>query len=252
MSEFVRKTALGGYKLVPGGYSDPDLTHVILTRAEYEGLLDKIQNAKKEAAAAATQADQQVRSIKSQTDAKIQQIQAAANKTAGELQEELSAERAEREYQQRLNMNLLRISKERANASRKLKPKKEHSGYVVISSTEKDHAYKYGANRRTVRVWETVLQTPFSIDFTEEQVRTETEGLFQKDEAGLWQIGKIGINGLFLDGYGEMVRSKNAAEWAKYNVMIEKKFRTNFRAGYWELIILHTKALDVVPAEMRT
>lgn len=251
MSEFVRKTALGGYKLVPGGYSDPDLTHVILTKAEYEGLLDKIQNAKKEAAAAATQADQQVRSIKSQTDAKIQQIQAAANKTAGELEEELSAERAEREYQQRLNMNLLRISKERANASRKLKPKKEHSGYVVISSTEKDHSYKYGANRRTVRVWETVLQTPFSIDFTEEQVRTETEELFQKDEAGLWPIGKIGINGLFLAGYGEMVRSKNAAEWAKYNVMIEKKFRSNFRAGYWELIILHTKALDVVPAEMR-
>ena len=83
MSEFVRKTAMGGYKLVPGGYSDPDLTHVILTRAEYEGLLDKIQNAKKEASAAVTQADQQVRSIKSQTEAKIQQIQAAADKTAG-------------------------------------------------------------------------------------------------------------------------------------------------------------------------
>ena len=29
MSEFVRKSALG-YKPVPGGYSDPELTHVIL------------------------------------------------------------------------------------------------------------------------------------------------------------------------------------------------------------------------------
>lgn len=251
MSEFVRKNALGGYKIVPGGYSDPEMSHVIMTKAEYDGLLDQIQNAKKEAVAAATQADQRMRFVKNQADAKIQQIQAAADKAAGELQEQLSAERAEREYQQRLNMNLLRISKERANASRKLKPKKEHSGYVVISSTEKDHYYKYGANRRIVRVWETVLQTPFSIDFTEEQVRTETEDLFQKDEEGLWPIGKIGINGIFLDGYGEMVRSKNDAEWAKYNVMIEKKFRSNFRAGYWELIILHTKALDVVPAEMR-
>ena len=251
MSEFVRKTALGGYKLVPGGYSDPELSHVILTKAEYDGLLDQIQDAKREASATATQADQRVRSIKSQADAKIQQIQAAADKAAGELQEELSAERAERKYQQGLNANLLRISKERANASRKLKPKKEHSGYVVISSTEKDHSYKHGASRRTVRLWETVLQSPFSVDFTEEQARTETEELFQKDEAGLWPIGKIGINGYYPDGYGEMVRSKNAAEWAKYNVMVEKKFRANFRAGYWELIIVHTKALEIVPAEMR-
>ncbi|WP_289466172.1 hypothetical protein, partial [Klebsiella pneumoniae] len=67
----------------------------------------------------------------SQTQAKIQQIQATADRTAGELREELSAERAEKEYQKRLNENLLRISKERANAARKLKPKKEHSGYVV-------------------------------------------------------------------------------------------------------------------------
>ena len=49
MSEFVRKTALGGYKLVPGGYSDPEMSHVIMTKAEYDGLLDQIQNAKKEA-----------------------------------------------------------------------------------------------------------------------------------------------------------------------------------------------------------
>ena len=47
MSEFVRKTALGGYKLVPGGYSDPEMSHVIMTKAEYDGLLDQIQNAKK-------------------------------------------------------------------------------------------------------------------------------------------------------------------------------------------------------------
>lgn len=251
MSEFVRKTALGGYKLVPGGYSDPEMSHVIMTKAEYDGLLDQIQNAKKEASAAATQADQRVRSIKSQADAKIQQIQAAADKAAGELQEELSAERAERKYQQDLNANLLRISKERANASRKLKPKKEHSGYVVISSTEKDHSYKYGANRKTVRLWETVLQTPFSIDFTEEQARKEMAELFRDDESGGWPVEKIGITGVYLDGYGEMIRDKDATEWLHRNVMVERKLRANFRAGYWELVFLHTKALGIVPAEMR-
>jgi len=251
MSEFVKKTAFGGYKPVPGGYSDPELSHVILSKTEYDGLLDQIQVAQKEAAAAVRRADQREKSIMTQANAKIQKIQAAADEAVGEMQEELSAERAEREYQQGLNTNLLRISKERANASRKLKPKKEHSGYVVISSTERDHYYKCGANRRKVILWETVLQTPFSIDFTEEQARTESEELFQKNEAGIWLIGKIGINAQYLDGYGRLVWNDNAEEWLQYNVMVEKKLRANFRAGYWELIIMHTKPLDIVPAEMR-
>jgi len=251
MSEFVKKTAFGGYKPVPGGYSDPELSHVILSKTEYDGLLDQIQVAQKEAATAVRQADQREKTIMTQANAKIQKIQAAADEAVGEMQEELSAERAERECQQGLNTNLLRISKERANASRKLKPKKEHSGYVVISSTERDHYYKYGANRRKVILWETVLQTPFSIDFTEEQARTESEELFQKNEAGIWPIGKIGINAQYLDGYGRLVWNDNAEEWLQYNVMVEKKLRANFRAGYWELIIMHTKPLDIVPAEMR-
>ena len=37
MAEFVKKTALG-YKAVPGGYSDGECSHVILTKTEYENL----------------------------------------------------------------------------------------------------------------------------------------------------------------------------------------------------------------------
>ncbi len=38
MSEFVKKTVVG-YKPVPGGYSDPECTHVILTKGEYDKML---------------------------------------------------------------------------------------------------------------------------------------------------------------------------------------------------------------------
>lgn len=246
MSEFVRKSALG-YKPVPGGYSDPELTHVILTKAEYDSLRDQIQAARKET----TVALDKVAQVERQAASKIQQIKTEAGLQLEDLQRKLDEEALKTEYQKGLNTNLLRISKERANAARKLKPKKEHSGYVVISSAEKSYSYKKGANRGAVMLWETVLQTPFSVDFTEEQARTETEELFQKDESGVWPIGKIGINGQYLAGYGEMIRDKNSEEWAKYNVMVNKKLRANFRVGYWELILLHTKPLDVVPAEMR-
>lgn len=246
MSEFVRKSALG-YKPVSGGHSDPELTHVILTKAEYDNLRDQIQAARKET----TVALDKVAQVERQAASKIQQIKTEAGLQLEDLQRKLDEEALKTKYQKGLNTNLLRISKERANAARKLKPKKEHSGYVVISSAEKSHSYKKGANRGTVMLWETVLQTPFSVDFTEEQARTETEDLFQKDESGAWPIGKIGINGQYLAGYGEMIRDRNSTEWAKYNVMVNKKLRANFRAGYWELILLHTKPLDVVPAEMR-
>ena len=77
------------------------------------------------------------------------------------------------------------------------------------------------------------------------------EDLFQMDDQGGWLIGKIGINGLYLEGYGELIRSKDAAEWMQRNVMVEQKIRTNFRAGFWELVFLHTKPLGIVPIDMR-
>lgn len=250
MSEFVKKTNLG-YKAVTGGYSDPELTHVILTKSEYDGMKKETEAAKQRASsaelskklgveAAYRQAAEEISKIRKQDAMLIEQERDAYNQA-----------QAECDYQTRLNKNLLRIAKERANADRKLKPKREHTGYVVISSTEKDHSYKYGANRKTVRLWETVLQTPFSIDFTEEQARTETEELFWDDESDGWPVEKIGITGMYLDGYGEMIRDKNATEWLHRNVVVERKLRANFRAGYWEIVFLHTKPLGIVPAEMR-
>lgn len=44
MSEFVKKTMMG-YKEVPGGHSDPECTHVILTEAEYAKLLRQLSDA---------------------------------------------------------------------------------------------------------------------------------------------------------------------------------------------------------------
>lgn len=82
------------------------------------------------------------------------------------------AETAEIADQRALNANLLRISRERANADRGLRPKKIHTGYVVVMSSEKEIRYKTGRNKLlTAKVWETVLQSPYSVDFTESQAR---------------------------------------------------------------------------------
>lgn len=47
MAEFVRKAAIG-FKEVYGGQSNPECTHVILTKEEYKELIERIFKAERE------------------------------------------------------------------------------------------------------------------------------------------------------------------------------------------------------------
>jgi hypothetical protein len=170
------------------------------------------------------------------------------------MERDLAAKGAESAYQRNLNANLLRISKERANADRKLNPKKEHTGYVVASSVEKERRYKDGNKHwKAVTLWETALQSPYSVDFTEEQARKQMlDELFQEDEHGNWPIQRIGITGNYSGDYAEMTRDKDWREiHHRYNVMLDRRLKANFRSGYWEIVFIHTKPLGIIPKDMR-
>ena len=165
----------------------------------------------------------------------------------------MAAEQQESALQRELNANLLRITKERANAERDLKPKKEHNGYVVLTSAEKESRYKdsYG-HPRTITLWETAMETPYTVDFEAEQVRGLIRELTQADEDGNWPICRIGITGNYPGKYADMIRNKGCREdYEEDNIMLERWLRANYRSGYWELVFLHTKPLSVVPPDMR-
>jgi len=252
MSEFVKKTRMG-YKEVSGGHSDSECTHVILTEGEYAKLLRQISNAEQEARNIKYDTDKVINRMQSDTQSRIAHIEREAAKTVAEWEKALADEQRESELQRGLNANLLRIARERANADRKLKPKKEHTGYVVVSSMEKEHRYKDG-NRRwcAVMLWETVLETPYTVDFEVEEVRRLIQELFQSDEEGNWLIVKIGITGNYPKGYADMICDKDWREvYRNYNVMLERRLKANYRTGFWEIIFLHTKPLAAVPSDMR-
>jgi len=253
MSEFVKKSALG-YRAVPGGHSDPECSHVILTKEEYDRILREKAQAEQGKRNTAYEAERAVKRAQDDALGRSRKAGEEARRSVEGMERELSAERAESAYQRRLNANLLRILKERANAGRNLKPKKEHTGYVVVSSAEKEHRYKDGSRQwRAVTLWETALQSPYSVDFTEEQARKQMlEELFQKDEGGDWTIQKIGITGDYGGGYAEMLGDKDWREdYHRYNVMLNRHLRANFRSGYWEIVFMHTKPLGVIPKDMR-
>lgn len=142
---------------------------------------------------------------------------------------------------------------DRALKRMSLEEDKNLTGYVVVSSMEKEHRYKDGNGRwRAVMLWETVLETPYAVDFCVEEVRHLIQELFQDDEDGNWLIEKIGITENYPKGYANMIYDKDwREEYRNYNVMLERRLKANYRTGFWEMIFLHTKPLAAVPLDMR-
>lgn len=262
MSEFVKKTMMG-YKEVQNGQSDPECTHVILTEKEYSKLLRKVADAEQGARVTKINADREIQQERRAAQSRISIVEyeatqkvSALEKTLEGLKEALAAEQKESAYQRNLNTTLLRISKERANADRKLKPKKEHTGYVVTYSAEKEYRYKIDRrNWGRVMLWETVLQSPYSADFEEQQARTQIwEDLFRICKDNTWEIGRIGLDAYWRRKYEELIEKPIWKEtYVQKNVLLlsESKLRLNFKQMYWEVVIQHTKPLCVVPPDMR-
>lgn len=254
ISKFVKVTTLGGYKEVQGGYSDPACTHVILTKQEYDKILQEKQRAEMDAGIAKSNADKAVTEAEKNAANTVQQARQEAKKEVAAIQGQLEQERAESAHQRALNANLLRIAKERANADRKLKPKKEHTGYVVVASGEKEYRYKDGYRKlQNVLLWEAVIQSPYTIDMPEAIVRKQiTRDLLRKNEAGETLIGRLGINGYYPGNYESMVDDHQwCSEPEKYNIALEFYFQMNGRYGYWEVKFLHTRALKRIPNDLR-
>ena len=247
MAEFVKKTMMG-YKEVPGGQSDPECTHVILKEKEYSQLLKEKAQAEQESRNTRYDADRAIQRAKSDAQRQVQQIDAEAQQRVSDMEGELATARQEAEYQRGLNANLLRISKERANADRKLKPKKERTGYVVVSSEEREYRYRDGKKWKKVKLWETVLQSPYTVDFTEEQARVQiTRELFPKGE--YWPITKIGITARYGGTYEGMLADNSVSDdFLQCNVLVaqQQRLRANFRAGYWEIVRMHPMYLRIV------
>lgn len=240
-----------GYKAVAGGRTDPECTHVILPLDEYNGLHQRIRDAIDDGKRAKEEAARTAATSAANAEKAVKKIQDDAAQKIEQLQNKVETERAGKEYQIGLNLNFKRIARERANADRGIKPKKERSGYVVLSSRQKKYRYKENRNDwEEVYLWETVIQTPYVVDFTAEQAMTETQELFARDEQGYWLIGRLGIAGEYGGKYEDMLDDPRCATWKEYNIILEKIFNANVKVGYWEIIITHTKSLDNIKGEL--
>mgnify|MGYP006343470619 CR=1 FL=1 len=84
MSEFVKKTIVG-YKDVPGGSSDPDCTHVILTLNEYKKIVRERDEAIRTVGIERQNADRQMNEEKNNVAYQIRQVRDQAVKEIAEI-----------------------------------------------------------------------------------------------------------------------------------------------------------------------
>lgn len=231
---------------------DTECSHVILTKQEYMTLVNQRNRAVREKNEIEDRSVREISGIKREMAREASSAAHAAKTKIDELLHQVEQKTAEIAAQRALNENLLRISRERANADRGLRPKKAHTGYVVVSSSEKEVRYKTSRNKLlTTKVWETVIQSPYSVDFSENQARKLIEKDLLTTKSGL--IAAVGIT-LVCHGssYEELVGTEDWKEIKDmHNALFSRQLRANYRAGYWEYIIQHTKPLGIVPADMR-
>lgn len=137
--------------------------------------------------------------------------------------------------------NLLRMSKERANADRNLRPKKWHTGYLVIRSTQK--------KIKNEIVWETLIQTHYHFDLVAEAADEE----IQRDlfiEKGL--IYNLGITDRYEGPYESMKTEmrRKGKKVDELNVAFTCRLERDFQGKYWKVWVMHTKPLGEIPDDM--
>ena len=176
MGEFVKKTVMG-YKEASGGLSDPECTHVILTEREYRDLLRQISDAQQEARTTRIDADKEIRESQWRADRNVQK----ATREREALEAALEAERVESAHQRALNANLLRISGSGQMRIGSFKTKKNALDMLWCIQKKKNCQFRDSRKRlHWVKLWETIIQSPYSVQFTEEVARKQIlEDLFR-------------------------------------------------------------------------
>lgn len=268
MPEFVKKT-LTGYRNAGDSTLAIDVTHVIMSAEEYDGMIRKYED----------EISQKERSIQKERERYESEItnlrrnleREYAQKTAEEwnkhrdalyekekiikakdreisaLIERIQVLEQDIETAKSLNENLLRIARERGNQNRSITPKKEHHGYITISSSQTIDRVQIPDPRTSWKtelvtenrvVWKSVLQTPYSVLLPIDSIASTIH-----DELMLKVLGEMGV-----DTWTECENGCYPVD-DRTCIMYRWLFRTS-RDGYWEVEVWTTGPVTILESNL--
>lgn len=224
---------MGSFKAIKE--NEKEYSHIILESDEYSSLIQKIN-------IESYKNDMLEKKFKEE----LQNIQKLKNEQISENEKSIAALTEQLKHQKELNDNLLRISKERANAKRGLKPKKERSGFIALSLEQYVYVMKSFGNTKDIPCWKVKIQTPYdsSLEYSKVQALMKDNNQYLLGQClrvnNLWSNNKI--KETYVSDIDELFKDKT--------IVFNTKFRANIKQGFWEVDYLVNKIVTI-PEELR-
>ena len=276
--EFAKKTIVGGYRAVEES-GLKDATHIILNISEYDDLTEKYRKAQSMLQQIRERADADIERVRKECRQDYDREMYLQKKMTSDQVEQANVELTymrkqldgkEREIKQlqkdiksadELNRDLLRICKERANATRGICPKKKHDGYIILDSRQWHQRYneelpQNGYEKRThewlvahdkivtqnkgTSTWKSRIQTPYDIGMRLENIQSKIEQDLKSsvlEEIGVEQFNCRNENGRFCRVWDDDGNEKN--------LLYKWDYKANVCAGMWEVEVYTTLSLAV-------
>lgn len=247
---YAKKSALG-YRATA---NINDATNVIITLQQYNDCCKEIDELGNQIILLNDCLEKRKRELKL-SNATIDQYYNETLKLEKQLEESNSYANDIKKKYDKINVvckSFLRQCRERSNQDKGQFPKKKHTGYSLVISNPKDYQYTFNGSKKRTMIFETVLQTPYPIDFTYQEVYelVDNDLDFGEDSnklldyMGAYQLSKKNRYEEILDIYAD-------EEIESENIFFNQNIRMNGRDGYWELTINHTRPLLSPPSIMR-
>lgn len=224
-------------KTITGYHKESDkksATHVILGIDEYDNLQMELYNFKKEKEIIIKKANNEIRQCIAQKDEHVKDIVGQARKRIESLQNDFKKANNEITRVNGLNANLKRICKERANAKRGIKPKKEHHGYLIIDRQQYSYIlnFKDKKKNRSFPCWKVRVQSPYDSSIPYEIVQKEINNDLIKLYGFLLNINHVYSNGtlenLRFDEFNNLWQNNK-------NFIFKTLYKSNMKSGFWEV-----------------
>lgn len=228
-------------------------THKLLTNEEYEELNDEIDRLKRLVSQKEREKEEAVKKINDAAVSYKKKADAEAQAVKDEAARQVEVAEAERDRQTNLNNNLLRITRERANAKRGLQPKKEHHGYrfsgkIMQTKVISGHDKKEGAIY--TEVWKATLESPYNATIPIHQIQDKIfddlkgmDGILSKLYIKYWTYKDSPV--IWKGTYADAMKDNEGKE----NYLFDYKFMINPKSQLWEIQITTTKSIRAL-AEM--
>ncbi len=192
-----------------------------------------------------------IENLKKEYNYKIKELQNIHNKEVEDLKHTIEDYKQELQRLKGLNGNLLRISRDRANQERNLRPKKAHKGFVILNrqslyyklySNIKQPSRSNQLNYIEFPCFKIKIQTPFeasiSFDLIEDEIIEAFSDFMKNLKIDNWYNYDYIVN-------QPISKIKDIIFNNQYDNFIFKYFYTaNFKSNFWDIDVFTKK--DIV------